>query len=469
MTIAGGNDTTAPSKPTNLVAISGVGVTLNWTASTDNVGVVGYQIFRSAVQIATSPTNSFVDTTGVLNQSYNYKVRAYDAAGNVSAFSNIVSGKSTSTGGGDAIAPSAPTNLAGVPTSTQVALTWTASTDNVGVAGYRVYRNGTQVGTPTGLSYTDTGLTASTLYQYTVKAIDAAGNLSATSNTATVTTLAGSDTTPPSAPTNLAGTPTATQVSLTWNASTDNVGVVGYRVYRAGQLIGSPTVTSFVDSSVGSAGTTWEYEVTAVDAAGNVSSFSNTATITVPSGSDTTPPSAPTNLTGTPSGTQVALTWTASTDNVGVTGYKVYRGGVEIASVTGTSYTNTGLTAGTTYQYTVKAFDAAGNLSAASNTATVTVPTGGGSDTIAPTVPTNLNATNGSNMVTLNWTASTDNVGVAGYQIFRANVQIATSPTTTFVDTTGAVGQRYTYQVRAYDAAGNVSALSSGASGRALP
>jgi len=89
----------------------------------------------------------------------------------------------------DTTAPSTPTNLTATAiSSSQINLTWTASTDNVGVMGYQVFRNGTQVGTPSGTSYNDTGLTAGTSYSYTVKAVDAANNVSAISNTASATT-----------------------------------------------------------------------------------------------------------------------------------------------------------------------------------------------------------------------------------------------------------------------------------------
>ncbi|MHA6757199.1 RICIN domain-containing protein [Streptacidiphilus sp. PAMC 29251] len=95
------------------------------------------------------------------------------------------------TGGSDTTAPSNPSGLsAGATTASSISLNWSASTDNVGVTGYNVYRGGAQVGTATGTSYTDSGLSASTAYSYTVKAFDAAGNLSAASNTATVTTSA---------------------------------------------------------------------------------------------------------------------------------------------------------------------------------------------------------------------------------------------------------------------------------------
>jgi endo-1,4-beta-D-glucanase Y/chitodextrinase len=96
-------------------------------------------------------------------------------------------------GGSDTQAPTAPTGLtATAASSSQINLSWTASTDNVGVTGYRVFRGGVQVGTPTGTTFSDTALTASTAYSYTVKAVDAAGNLSANSNTANATTSAGS-------------------------------------------------------------------------------------------------------------------------------------------------------------------------------------------------------------------------------------------------------------------------------------
>src|SRR6185436_6675456 len=132
--------------------------------------------------------------------------------------------------------PSAPTNLtATAASSSQVNLSWTGSTDNVAVTGYRVERcqgagctTFTQIGTPTGTTYNDTGLSAGTLYRYRVRAADAAGNLSAYSAIVDATTQAAADTTPPSAPTNLTGTAvSSSQISLSWTASTDNVSVNG--------------------------------------------------------------------------------------------------------------------------------------------------------------------------------------------------------------------------------------------------
>jgi uncharacterized repeat protein (TIGR03806 family) len=198
----------------------------------------------------------------------------------------------------DTTPPSVPANLqATAPTPTQVQLTWSASTDNAGgagLAGYRVYRNGsaTPLASPTTTSYTDNTVAAGTAYTYQVRAFDAAAtpNVSALSATASVTTPAVPDTTPPSVPANLQATaPTPTQVQLTWSASTDNAGgagLAGYRVYRNGSAtpLASPTTTSYTDNTV-AANTTYAYRVSAVDAAAtpNESAQSGPANITTPS------------------------------------------------------------------------------------------------------------------------------------------------------------------------------------------
>ncbi len=183
------------------------------------------------------------------------------------------------------------------------------------------------------------------------------------------------DTQAPTAPTGLAATATAaTQVSLSWGASSDNVGVTGYDVYRNGAL--ATTVTGTTATVTGlSAGTSYTFTVKAHDAAGNASAASNSLSVTTPSGGDQQAPTAPTNLVATATAaTQVSLSWGASSDNVGVTAYDVYRNGTLATSVTGTTATVTGLTASTAYTFTVKARDAAGNASAASNALAVTTP-----------------------------------------------------------------------------------------------
>jgi endoglucanase len=157
-----------------------------------------------------------------------------------------------------------PTNLASpAQSSTTITLTWTASTDNVGVTGYDIYRGGTLVGSSTTTSFVNTGLMASTAYTYTVRAKDAAGNVSAASAALTVSTLAGP--TAPPVPTGLSGVAASFSITLTWNASAT---ATGYDVYRNGTLLASPTATSYVDQGL-SASTTYTYTVRAKNAAGN--------------------------------------------------------------------------------------------------------------------------------------------------------------------------------------------------------
>lgn len=192
----------------------------------------------------------------------------------------------------DTTAPSAPTGLTATATSsTQVNLTWNASTDNVAVTIYDVYRNNLIFANVTSNSYVDNTVTASITYSYSVKARDGANNQSPASSTVSVTTPALSDTQKPSAPANLTASPAATQINLAWTASTDNVGVTKYNVYRstastAAAVIAQPTGISYSDTSV-TQGTTYTYYIRAVDAAGNISDNSNTVTSTI-----VTPPPA---------------------------------------------------------------------------------------------------------------------------------------------------------------------------------
>ncbi|SDF21558.1 Fibronectin type III domain-containing protein [Pricia antarctica] len=180
----------------------------------------------------------------------------------------------------DSEPPSAVTTLAATGTTTTgTQLSWSASTDNIGVTGYRVFRNGTQIGTPVGTAYTVTGLTQSTSYAFTVSAVDAAGNVSAAGNTVNVTTPQGTDSVPPSAVTTLAATgTTATGTQLSWSASTDNIGVTGYRVFRNGTQIGTPVGTAYTVTGL-TQSTSYAFTVSAVDAAGNVSAAGNTVNV----------------------------------------------------------------------------------------------------------------------------------------------------------------------------------------------
>jgi hypothetical protein len=175
------------------------------------------------------------------------------------------------------------------------------------------------------------------------------------------------DTTPPAAPTALTAAAGETSVALDWadNAEGD---LASYRVYRDGALLATRSSSSYTDAAV-SAGIKYAYTVTAVDTSGNESAASTPASA-IPTG-DTTPPAAPTGLSAAPGNGQVTLNWTDNAD-ADLTGYRVYRDGAPVASVTTSAYTDTGLTNGVAYRYLVTAIDDAANESAASAEVTAT-------------------------------------------------------------------------------------------------
>ncbi|MFL6605689.1 MAG: fibronectin type III domain-containing protein [Steroidobacteraceae bacterium] len=202
----------------------------------------------------------------------------------------------------DSTVPGAPTALnATAVSSTQVNVSWTAPTDNVGVTGYQLDRcSGSgcstfaQIATPTATSYSDTGRTASTSYTYRVRATDANSNLSAYSNpVATVSTPAGGsgDTQAPTAPTGLAVlAASSSEIDLKWGAATDNVGVSLYLVERCltssctYSQIGTIAASPYFDATPLPL-TAYNYRVRAQDAATNNGPYSNVISITTPASS----------------------------------------------------------------------------------------------------------------------------------------------------------------------------------------
>ncbi|WP_191296996.1 fibronectin type III domain-containing protein [Lentzea cavernae] len=187
----------------------------------------------------------------------------------------------------------------------------------------------------------------------------------------------------------------------------------------------------------------------------------------VTGGGDTTAPSAPGNPRAvSTTASSVSLAWNASTDNVAVTAYDVYNGSTLATTVTGTTATVNGLKADNDYTFTIKAKDAAGNTSTAS--AAVTARTQPGSaDEEPPSAPGNLRSTGvTASSVSLAWDASTDNVGVTGYEVLNGTT-VATTATGTTATVTGLTADTaYTFTVRAVDAAGNQSKQSAAVNAR---
>jgi chitinase len=265
---------------------------------------------------------------------------------------NDLAGTST----GDTTPPSVPANVHMTSkTSSSVSLAWNASTDNVGVTGYTVTYGTTSINVP-GTSATVSGLSANTAYTFTVKAFDAAGNVSNASAPVQVTTDTGSSCT-----------------VAAWNAG---------QAYTQGQRASYNGITYEAK---------WWTQGDQPDLSGEWGVWKVIGPCG--GGTDTTAPSIPANLQSTgKTSTTVSLSWSASTDNVGVTGYIVLYGTTSV-NVTGTSAVLTGLSPNTTYDFTVKARDAAGNLSGASAALQVKTDAASGGTSWAPNVSYQVNDT----------------------------------------------------------------------------
>ena len=192
-----GEDSEPPTAPSSLTAATVTGrVALSWTAASDNIGVVEYNVYRSTVsgflpssttRIGQSATTTFLDASVAASGTYFYLVTAEDATQNVSLPSN----EAVVTTVGDTIAPTSPLNVSAAALALdQISVAWSPSTDDVGVAGYYVFRNGSQIGSSNTTTLIDAGLLPSTTYMYRVTAYDAAGNMSAQSLPANAATPA---------------------------------------------------------------------------------------------------------------------------------------------------------------------------------------------------------------------------------------------------------------------------------------
>ena len=347
-------------------------------------------------------------------------------------------------------APSVPGNVTATPTgggTTDVDLTWTAATDDGTVTGYRVYRDGVLIAAPAGLSYHDAA--GHGRFSYGVSAVDDQNQESAVAGPAPVSV---GDTAPPTVPGALAATVVAGQVKLTWAASTDDLTVTSYRVYRGASVIKSVTTTQTIDST-GHPGVTYSYSVAAVDGAGNVSARSALVPVKIP---DVRPPSGVPGLR-----VQVArkpwgatLTWNAATDDVAVTGYRVYREAALIATVTGRTYTDPKLPHGEMSVYAVAAIDGSAHEGARTRIAAVPPP----DDTVAPTAPRSLKAKAlTKRRVRLTWSAAFDAFGVKRYRVQAPGKALTLTGRSTTVTVKGKRGRKVTILVYAYDEAGNRS------------
>ncbi len=477
-----------PSDPTGLAATpSGrTLIVLSWTAPSNTGGsaITGYQVewssdgstgWTDVIGDTESAATTYIDRGLSAGSTRHYRVSAINTTG-TGTYST--SAMATTVDGSTLTVSSDPTALTATPDGpTEIDLSWTAPSNTGGsaITGYRVlfssdgedFEDLEDDTESTTTSFSDTGLLGGVTRTYQVRAINAQGQ-SLVSNTASATTAAA---TVPGNPTSLAvAADGPMEMDLTWSAPANNGGAVisGYRVDVSETALTGPW-TNLVVSQTGTsythtgrrASTTYYYRVQAINSVGNSSGATASGQTAAP-----TRPGAPTSPGATPDGpTRMDLRWTAPTNTGGVdiTGYRIEVGGAGnweelVASHPSTSYTHTGLTAVTRYDYQVFAINSVGTgpASAAFNATTPVA--------VVPTVPTSLTgAASGPTIVNLSWEAPENNGGamIDGYRVEGSTssagpwTPLAMSQTeTTYSHTGRRAATVYYYQVRALNSAG---------------
>ncbi|MEU4703403.1 fibronectin type III domain-containing protein [Nonomuraea dietziae] len=362
-------DSDPPTVPGNLrvTAVSGTQISVAWDASTDAVtGVAGYGVWLDGVQVAASHPGLGWTFDGLTpGATYLAEVDAVDGAGHRSAKAQLNAQAEV-----DASPPSVPPNLQVTHARPyEIQVTWDAASDNVGVAGYGVYLDGTKVGddVPFGSRIFVFGaLTPETTYQIAIDAADASGNRS---GKAQVTQITPADQ-PPGTPPNLRVTDvTYTSWAVAWDVAADDVALTGYDIELDGQLVATDTTVRELSRSGLTDDTPYTVRVWGVDHIGQRSTTPAELVVRTLDDLDPTPPT----LQVAADESTITVAWDVSTDDFGVVGYQVMIDGDVVHATPGTDYTVDGpvtrrhvvegLTAGAAYDVRVAAVDTRGQLS----------------------------------------------------------------------------------------------------------
>jgi len=375
----------------------------------------------------------------------------------------------------DGTAPTAPTNLTGTPGYTTANLSWTPSTDNIGVAGYNVLRctppaagqpcTGVWIANTTMPSFSDTTLTSNTTYNYQVQAFDLASNLSPLSPALSLLTYR---TTADSATNLIATAISAQEVDLSWSPPADTTGLGQYLIYggntasNLAQIAVRPAAQTTYKNLNLAPGTTYYYGVVAEEESiqAAMSNVASVATLPLPD-----PPS---NVAGTANATTIVLTWQENLqpNSLPINFYQIIEGTApaimtQVAQKSDTTYTATSLSPNTTYYFEIQAVDTGHDSSAPSaQLAVTTLP--------MPAAPVGVTATaNSATKVTVTWTESVPPGGlpILNYSILRGTspgilTQLAYRVASPFVDTEVSPGTTYYYAIEAIDSGQDVSPMS---------
>ena len=448
-------------KVTNLVVLDvhNGNLSLSWDASATNGYLSHYEIFRDDALINTTSSTCFLDTGLQIGQLYTYKVRAVDVDLNKGLFSDPASNIST-----DTKPPSKVKNLKVEDAHNgNLSLSWSEATDNSGfIHHYEIFRDNKSIANISSLSYLDSGLLLNVLYTYKVRAWDATGNFGLFSDPDSNMSTYLDDVDP-----DKVGNLTVKDVhngnlSLSWSAAYDNVGVHHYEIFRDNKSIANTSSLDYLDQNL-VIGQLYTYKVRAWDATGNFGPYSNEVSNI---STDTKPPSKVKNLQVFDAfNGNLSLSWSAAYDNSGfIHHYEIFRDNKSIDNTTSLNYLDKNLTNGVLYKYNVRAIDAAGNIGDLSNDS---YGSPSENDDKPPSKVDNLTVTDAFNgKLQLKWSDAYDNSGfIDHYEIFRDNKSIANTSSLDYLDQNLVNGQKYTYKVRAWDASGNSGPFSDPASG----
>ncbi|HNX38727.1 MAG TPA: FlgD immunoglobulin-like domain containing protein, partial [Candidatus Cloacimonadota bacterium] len=389
-----------PYQPQNAaVSVTNDNVMITWNAPADTNLLTGYRVLRDGVVIFEDNSLFYLDQD-LANADYVYTVR--------SVYGPAISNPSS--------AGTAHVEVHYVPGPTQanvnlstVNLSWAAVTDAGFFQNYRIYRNGTQIGTATTLNYSDTGLANGT-YSYTVSAMYQNGESAQNTAASGTVDVAYS-------PNNLAATWEGSTVTLTWLPPTDLLGFVEYKVYRNGLLLSTTSNLTFTDLNVGNG--MQDYFVGALYTNG-ITAPSNHATANI------LVAYPPQNLAGDVDHETgyINLNWQDPTDIVGVTAFKLYRNDVLITNLSANDHYYADNPINGEYSYQVVA--TYGTLdSQPSNTVVITL--------IVPQAATFTGYSIDANDLTVNWQAPENTFGLVEYRVYNTDVLLGSTTQTSII------------------------------------
>ncbi|MUH35021.1 hypothetical protein D9O36_04145 [Zobellia amurskyensis] len=467
-----------PPKKLETVQVTDSSITVSWESAKDNVKVVHYMVYQDSIEVARDSLTTYHAENLKPATEYVFSVRASDAAGNNSEFSEKIKVLTEAVAVEDTVVVNdttqvfssilrAPRLSIGKVLKNSVELNWELEINASVVKEYRVFQDTIQIGNVNNKSYKVADLMPGEGYSFSVAAVDLVGKESKRSNVVEVETLlediVEQDTIAPTVPTGLKATEIqANSMRLLWSAATDSVGVSTYTVYNDTTVVGLVADTFYVLENL-EANTAYSFRVSASDDAENESPRSEPLLISTVDEvkKDSVVLGAPKDLQVVDLGsTTASFSWSPENDGTKVAEYSIYLDEVLVANTVKPEYLTEELTANTEYSFSVAAADELGNQSEKSNILNFTTLSEKVvfKDSIAPTIPQNVKIeelTTAS--LRVRWNASADSIGVANYRVFQNEDLLATTTETSYLVEKLSPDTTYSFSISALDEAQNES------------